>query len=122
VRAALEALAYQTRDVVEVMSAETGTTPSGLRVDGGAAANDFLMQFQADILGVPVDRPEVVETTALGAAFLAGLGVGFWSSLQELEKVRKAAKLFRPRMKESRREELYQGWKQAVERVRTGHA
>jgi len=119
IRAALEAIAYQTRDVVETMTAETGQALSGLRVDGGAAANDFLMQFQADILGVPVDRPKIVETTAMGAAFLAGLGVGFWSSLKELEKVRKTERLFRPKMKSSVREELYQGWKKAVERVRT---
>ncbi len=119
VRAALEAIAYQTRDVVETMTVETGQAPTSLRVDGGAAANNFLMQFQADILGVPVDRPKVVETTAMGAAFLAGLGVGFWSSLKELEKVRKTERLFQPKMRSSVREELYQGWKKAVERVKT---
>ncbi len=119
VRAALEAIAYQTRDVVEAMTAEIGQDLTGLRVDGGAAANDFLMQFQADILGVPVDRPQIVETTALGAAFLAGLGVGFWSSLKELGQVRKTEKVFRPKMKSSVREELYQGWQDAVERIKT---
>lgn len=119
IRAALEAIAYQTRDVVETMTAETGRALTGLRVDGGAATNDFLMQFQADILGVPVDRPKIVETTAMGAAFLAGLGVGFWPSLKELEKVRKTERFFRPKMRSSVREELYQGWKKAVERVRT---
>src|SRR5207249_11731399 len=77
VRAALESLAYQTRDVVEAMAADAGKPLRALRVDGGAAANDFLMQFQADLLGVPVERPRVVETTAVGAAFLAGIGAGF---------------------------------------------
>jgi len=119
VRAALEAIAYQTRDVVETMTVETGQALTSLRVDGGATANNFLMQFQADILGIPVDRPKVVETTAMGAAFLAGLGVGFWSSLKELEKVRKTERLFQPKMRSSMREELYQGWKKAVERVKT---
>lgn len=77
-RAALESIAYQTRDVLEAMTADSGINPAALRVDGGASANDFLMQFQADQLGVPVERPVVTETTALGAAYLAGLAVGYW--------------------------------------------
>jgi glycerol kinase len=118
VRAALEALAYQTRDVVDTMAAESGSPLSGLRVDGGASANNFLMQFQADILGVTVDRPKVIETTALGAALLAGLGVGLWTSQGDLERVRRADRIFRPRMAPEQRETLYQGWRRAVAAVR----
>ena len=119
IRATLESLAYQTRDVIEVMNADSGVTISELRVDGGAAQNDFLMQFQADLLGVPVDRPVVVETTAAGAAFLAGLAVGFWSSADELAGVRRRERLFEPQMPEEQCEELYAGWKYAVARVRS---
>ena len=119
VRATLESLAYQTRDVVDTKVAESGRPLSGLRVDGGAAANDFLMQFQADILAVTVDRPKVVETTALGAALLAGLGVGLWKSERELERVRKPDRIFRPRMVPEKREALYQGWRRAVAAVRS---
>ena len=121
VRAALEALAYQTRDVVETMAADAGKPIATLRVDGGAAANDFLMQFQADILGTTVDRPKVVETTATGAAFLAGLGVGFWTQA-ELERVRAVDKVFKPKMKPVDRESAYAGWTEAVARVRSGRA
>jgi glycerol kinase len=119
VRATLEALAYQTRDVVDTMVAESGEALSGLRVDGGAAANNFLMQFQADVLGATVDRPRVVETTALGAALLAGLGVGVWRAASELERVRKRDRVFRPRMAPEKREELYHGWQRAVAAVRS---
>jgi glycerol kinase len=119
VRATLEALAYQTRDVVDTMVAESGRPLSGLRVDGGAAANNFLMQFQADILGVAVDRPKVIETTALGAALLAGLGVGLWRSEHDLERVRRTDRVFRPRMAPEQREALYQGWRRAVAAVRS---
>ena len=87
VRAALEAIAYQSRDVLDVMTAEAGLALPALRVDGLAASNDFLCQFQADVLGVAVERPAVVDTTALGAAYLAGLGVGFWRSLDEIAQV-----------------------------------
>jgi len=118
-RATLESLAYQTRDVVDTMAAESGRPLSGLRVDGGAAANNLLMQFQADILGVAVDRPKVIETTALGAALLAGLGVGLWKSEEELERVRKPDRVFRPRMAPEQREALYQGWRRAVAAVRS---
>jgi glycerol kinase len=119
VRAALEALAYQTRDVVDTMVSESGRPLTGLRVDGGAAANNFLMQFQADILGTGVDRPKVVETTALGAALLAGLGVGLWKSERELERVRRPDRVFRPHMEPEKREVLYQGWRRAVAAVRS---
>jgi glycerol kinase len=117
-RAALESLAYQTRDVVDTMAGESGRELVSLRADGGAAANDFLMQFQADALGVVVDRPRVIETTALGAALLAGLGVGFWSRAQ-IDKVRVRDRLFRPRLRPEQRETLYQGWKRAVAGVRS---
>ena len=98
VRATLEALAYQTRDVVDTMAAESGKALAGLRVDGGASANDFLMQFQADLLGATVDRPQIIETTALGAALLAGRGVGLWPSAEKLERARKRDRLFKPRL------------------------
>src|SRR5262249_17990961 len=98
VRAALEALAYQTRDVVDAMARDAGTPLTHLRVDGGAAANDFLMQLQADLLGVTVERPKVVETTAMGAAALAGLAVGFWRSQKELAQARQLHRRFQPRM------------------------
>jgi len=119
VRATLEALAYQTRDVVDTMVTESGWPLSGLRADGGAATNDFLMQFQADVLNAAVDRPKVVETTALGAALLAGIGVGLWKSEQDLERVRKPERIFRPRMAPEKREALYQGWRRAVAAVRS---
>jgi len=119
VRAALESLAYQTRDVVDTMAAEAGRQIRVLRVDGGAAANDFLMQFQADLLATSVDRPKVVETTALGAAMLAGLGAGVWTRA-ELERVRAVDRVFKPKMPAERRATLYDGWKEAVARVRSG--
>jgi len=119
VRAALEALAYQTRDVVDAMANDAGTRLAGLRVDGGAAANDFLMQLQADLLGVTVERPKLVETTAMGAAALAGLAVGFWSSPKELARARQLDRRFRPRMAPEAREAAYRGWKAAVARVRS---
>jgi glycerol kinase len=119
VRAALESLAFQTRDVVEAMAGDAGDAISTLRVDGGAAANGFLMQFQADLLGVPVERPRVVETTAMGAAFLAGLGIGFWRSQAELARARRIDRCFRPRMRPETRDALYRGWQAAVDRVRS---
>jgi glycerol kinase len=117
-RATLESIAYQTRDVVAAMTA-AGVPLRELRVDGGAAANDFLMQFQADILGIPVDRPALVETTAAGAAYLAGLGASFWTDPEELRALRRRERLFEPRMPEAQRQRLYEGWKEAVERVRS---
>jgi glycerol kinase len=118
VRATLEAIAYQTRDVVEAMKADSGLELPDLRVDGGAVSNDFLMQFQADILGVTVQRPQVTETTALGAAYLAGLAVGFWQSQAEIEQKWAVEKTFEPKMSVDERESLYAGWKKAVERSR----
>jgi len=118
VRATLEAIAFQTRDVIETMESECGLTLPELRVDGGAAANDLLMQIQADILGREVVRPAVTETTALGAAYLAGLAVGFWQGQDELADKWRVDKRFQPRMDASQREELYQGWKRAVERAK----
>lgn len=116
VRATLESIAYQTRDVLEAMQEDSGINLQTLKVDGGAVANNFLMQFQSDILGVKVDRPEVTETTALGAAYLAGLAVGFWQDRQEIAKKWKVEKQFGPVMEEAKKEKLYSGWKRAVER------
>jgi glycerol kinase len=117
-RAALEAIAYQSRDVLEAMAADAGFSARQLRVDGGAAANDFLCQFQADILGIPVLRPAVVETTALGAACLAGLGAGLWTSLDALAGRATIARTFVPMMTPAARAERYEGWRRAVERAR----
>ena len=118
-RAALEAIAYQSRDIVEVMNLDSGIELKELRVDGGASKNDFLMQFQADILGVTVDRPKLVETTAAGSAYLAGLAVGVWNSPSELDQIRRTDCRFEPRMEDPQRQELYQGWQNAVARVRS---
>ncbi len=118
VRATLESIAFQTRDVVEVMIRDAGLQLEALRVDGGAVANDWLMQFQADILGVPVVRPAVTETTALGAAYLAGLAVRYWESPQQIAAQWAAEKTFEPRMSADERESRYQGWRRAVERAR----
>ncbi len=115
-RATLESMCYQTRDVLEAMLADSGADLKTLRVDGGAVANNLLMQFQADILGVPVQRPKVAETTALGAAYLAGLAVGFWSSEQELTEHWAVDRTFEPQMSKGQRDSLYAGWKRAVER------
>jgi glycerol kinase len=119
VRATLEAIAYQSRDVVDCFSRDAGLRLDALRVDGGACRNDFLMQFQADLLGVPVRRPPVLEVTALGAAALAGLAVGFWKDRSELAVATGAgATFFEPRMVAAEREALYAGWRRAVERAR----
>lgn len=117
-RAALEAAAYQTRDVAQAMEADSGVQLKDLRVDGGMVANNWLMQFQADILGVRVQRPVVAETTALGAAYLAGLAVGYWDSLQDVTNNWAVDKVFTPTMSEGDREKLYKGWKRAVDRAR----
>ena len=118
VRATLEAVAYQTRDVVDVMKRDTGMTLSALRVDGGMVANDFLMQFQADILGTPVERPEVTETTALGAAYLAGLATGFWRDQDEIARNWRRDRRFLPVMPAPSRDARYRDWLRAVERAR----
>lgn len=114
IRAALEALAYQTKDVLEAMVTDSGYPVHTLRVDGGAAANDFLMQFQSDILGIPVERPSVNETTALGAAYLAGLAVGFWSNVDELNRHDHTERVFESVMAKEEREQLYFGWQRAI--------
>ena len=116
-RAALESIAYQTRDVLASMREDSRIKLSELRVDGGAARNDFLMQFQADILGIPVVRPANTETTAAGAAFLAGLAVDFWPGVEELDEMWQREQTFEPRMEESRRKTLVEGWTRAVERA-----
>jgi glycerol kinase len=115
-RAALEAIAYQSREVIDALAADTGARLREVRVDGGAAANDFLMQFQADQLGVAVNRPRVVETTAMGAAFLAGIAVGLWEPSQ-LEKMRVRDRVFRPKLAAGERASLFAGWQAAVARV-----
>jgi glycerol kinase len=117
-RAALEAICYQTRDVAAAMTADAGAPLRALRVDGGATVNNFLMQLQADILGVPVVRPCVHETTALGAAYAAGLAAGLWAGLDELRAQWRVERIFEPRWDEARRQEAYAGWKRAVERSR----
>ena len=118
IRATLESIAYQTRDVVECLQQDSGLDLQRLRVDGGACQNDFLMQFQADTLGVEVERPLLLEVTALGAAALAGLAVGFWSDRAELDVGSGAPTVFEPKLPASERDALYAGWKRAVERSR----
>ncbi len=115
-RAALESMAYQTRDAIDAMEKDSGIKLPEFRADGGAAANTWLMQFQADILGVPVEVPEILETTALGAAYLAGLATGFWESRDELVDKWKLQRRYEPQMSEEEREQLYGRWKEAVER------
>lgn len=114
IRATLESLAYQTKDVLTAMEADAGITLKTLRVDGGAVKNNFLMQFQSDILGVPVERPVVNETTALGAAYLAGLAVGYWGSREEIAKQWNIDRAFEPKMNADTQQRLYDGWKKAV--------
>ncbi len=118
VRATLEAIAYQTRDLVQAMEADSGEPLRELRVDGGASANNCLMQFQADILGRPIVRPADTETTALGAAYLAGLAAGFFSSVADVQAFWRAERTFEPLMNAGRREELYLGWLRAVAQCR----
>jgi glycerol kinase len=117
-RAALESIAYQTADVLHAMEADSGIKLAEMRVDGGAAKNDMLMQFQADLLGVPVVRPQVTETTALGAAYLAGLAVGFWQDGEEIGAHWRVERAFEPKMSRDRVEALLAGWRKAVERAK----
>ncbi|WP_276210868.1 glycerol kinase GlpK [Heyndrickxia coagulans] len=114
IRATLESLAYQTKDVLAAMEADSGLPLKTLRADGGAVKNNFLMQFQSDMLGVPVERPVVSETTALGAAYLAGLAVGYWESREEIARQWKVERKFEPSLAEKEREALYDGWKKAI--------
>ena len=117
IRATLESLAYQTMDVLKAMEKDAKTTLRTLKVDGGASANDFLMQFESDILGVDVVRPKVIETTALGAAYLAGLSVGYWESVLDIKKNNQTERIFTPNMSEDKREECIAGWKDAVGKI-----
>lgn len=116
IRATLESIAYQTKDVLEAMQNDSGMKLKALKVDGGASNNNFLMQFQSDILNVKIDRPKIVETTALGAAYLAGLAVGFFKSKEDIKKKWICDREFSPKMDEEKREKNYKGWKKAVER------
>ncbi|HCX50763.1 MAG TPA: glycerol kinase, partial [Bacillus sp. (in: Bacteria)] len=115
IRATLESLAYQTKDVLCAMEADSGIELKTLRVDGGAVKNNFLMKFQSDILDVPVERPVINETTALGAAYLAGLAVGYWKNQDEIKEQWHMDKRFEPTMEAKTSEELYAGWKKAIE-------
>jgi glycerol kinase len=118
IRATLESLAYQTKDVLDVMEQDSGLKLQLLRADGGAVENELLMQFQSDLLNVRVERPVIKETTALGAAYLAGLAVGYWQDMQEIERQREIAAAYSPSMAPERREKLYAGWKAAIQAAR----
>ena len=117
IRATLESIAYQTKDIIEAMIEDSGINLTVLKVDGGASANNFLMQFQSDILNVNIERPEITETTALGAAYLAGLATGFWKSKGEVIQNWSMNKKFKPSINDDERNRLYNGWKKAVEKV-----
>ena len=119
VRAALEAMCYQTKDVMEAMEKDSGISIKDLKVDGGAVANDFLCQFQADILGMNVTRPKEIEITSLGAAYLAGLAAGYWKNASEIQKCWKKDRLFRPKMSKKESARLYEAWQEAVKKVLT---
>jgi glycerol kinase len=116
IRATLDSLAYQTKDVLGAMEADSGIKLQALKVDGGAVANNLMMQFQSDLLGVPVDRPQIIETTALGAAYLAGLAVGVWKSKEELSNTWQLDRSFKPSMPKEESAKLYAGWQKAVKR------
>ncbi|MEA1910334.1 MAG: glycerol kinase GlpK, partial [Spirochaetota bacterium] len=119
VRAALESIAFRTKDIVDVMEKEAGITLSDMKVDGGACRNNFLMQFQSNILNNNVVRPGNIETTAMGAAYLAGLAVGFWSGIEELKDINDIERVFNPSMEETERDSLYSGWNNALGRCLT---
>ena len=121
IRAVVESLAYQTKDVLDAMEADAGVKLNSLKVDGGASANDFLMQFQSDIQNAKVLRPACIETTALGAAYLAGLAVGYWEDLEDIRENWSLEQCFDPAMKEEQRERLLAGWHKAVERSKAWH-
>ncbi len=117
-RAVLEAITFQMTDLLEAMIADSGTALTELRVDGGASISNIMMQIQANMINTPVNRPKCVETTALGAAYLAGLAVGFWTTMDEIEAIREVSKVFEPQMPKEERDTLYEGWKRAVERAK----
>ena len=116
-RAVIESIAFQMTDLLEAMQADTGIPFTELRVDGGASVSDIMMQIQADLIRAEVNRPKIVETTALGCAYMAGLATGFWNSMDELESVRQVERVFRPTMAQEKRDALYAGWKRAVQRA-----
>ena len=118
IRAALESIAYQSRDLIDAMQEDSGCRLTSIKVDGGASRNNLLLQFQADITGTEVVRPIITETTALGAAYLAGLAVGFWSSKEEIAKKWAVSEKYTPSLEEDKKEKLYKGWKKAVERAK----
>src|SRR5699024_8938678 len=118
IRATLESLAYQTRDVLDAMKEDSGIDIKRMRVDGGAANNNFLMQFQADILGTAIDRSKIMETTALGAAYLAGLATGFWKDQEEVRKYWEKDRTFEPEISKEESDKLYRGWQEAVQATR----
>ncbi len=117
-RAVLEAITYQMKDLLEAMKADSGIDLTELRVDGGASISGIMMQIQSDMINTPVNRPKCIETTALGAAYLAGLAVGFWKGMDEIEEIREVSKIFEPQMSEEERNSRYAGWKRAVERAK----
>ena len=117
IRATLESIAYQAKDVLSAMEEDSNILLKDLRVDGGASKNNFLLQFQSDILNVNIHRPKIVETTALGAAYLAGLAVGFYEDVESIKSDYKSDKNFTPNMQEQKREKLYKGWKKSVSRA-----
>ena len=119
-KATVEALAYQTKDVIKAMEEDCGKPISVLKVDGGASTNNYLMQFQSDILNVPVDRPKMIETTALGAALLAGLKAGVWTT-KDIASIREVDQIFKPEMAIKTRVEKYSGWLDAIKRTQTIH-
>lgn len=119
IRAALESIAYQSKDLIDAMAEDSGCNLTSLKVDGGASRNNLLMQFQADITGTEVVRPIITETTALGAAYLAGLAVGFWESKEEIAKAWAVSQAYTPNLDEDKKEKLYKGWKKAVERAKS---
>ena len=119
INATVESIAYQSKDVMEVMKEDANLEINSLAVDGGASSNNYLMKFQSNILNCKIVRPRCLETTALGAAYLAGLAVGFWNSIDDLTKLHKVEQIFMPDMAEDERTKLYKGWKQAVKATMT---
>lgn len=118
-RAVLESITFQMTDLLEAMKADSGIELTELRVDGGASVSNIMMQIQANMINTSVNRPKCIETTALGAAYLAGLAIGFWSSIDEIEKIREVSRIFTPQMEKEERDKLYSGWKRAVERAKS---
>jgi glycerol kinase len=116
IKATLESLAYQTKDILNAMQEDAGLKLASLKVDGGACANNILMQFQADILGAEVERPEIIESTAMGAAYLAAIQIGLWKK-EDITNNRKIQRSFKPQMEQQLRDKLYSGWKKAVQRT-----